>query len=295
MINIPSSGNIVVIDIETIAEPFADDPSNPLKFPPTWACKIVCIGWAIMTKNKVMTSFGHIKGEEEKILIEFSKMMFGSPNIVTYNGRRFDIPVIQMRSFKHGVPMPWLLESKYRYGTFHTDLYDHLSIFGAHSPGKLDDLCVLIGLPGKGEIDGASVGKMWEEGNISAICHYCESDVVQTAILYIHYEMIVGKMSKDRYIAKKQHILDMWARPKDILSCDSREYTEHFHPEAGKVTGSGIVFMGMVAWVFVLFYFLFNFTNFADYPIAIIAVVMWVGALFLSWYEIFGDNSQFRK
>ena len=106
-----------------------------------------------------------------------------SPQLVTFNGSSFDLPVLRYRAMIHGVASPGLAARAYfnRYTEDAIDLCDVLSSFGPQGRTTLHELCRVMGLPGKPDgISGAEVEKDDRDGHIREIAKYCESDVVNT-------------------------------------------------------------------------------------------------------------------
>ncbi len=129
------------------------------------------------------------------------------PRLVTYNGRAFDLPVLKYRAMKHGVQAPWLQKGgdrfsnySYRYSTdWHCDLMDVLADFGASRAVKLDEVSKVMGFPGKFGIDGSQVADYFEAGRIQDIRDYCETDVLNTYLVYLRYMLHRADLKKDAY------------------------------------------------------------------------------------------------
>jgi 3'-5' exonuclease len=144
---------------------------------------------------------------ERKILERFSEFMSTKkPIIVDWNGRGFDLPVLALRSFRHGVPVSWYYDTdrnyRYRYsGDPHLDLFDNFSDFGAvNKTGmKLDNFAKAIGLPGKFGVDGSMVEDMFRAGKIKEIETYCMCDVIQTAFVDFRFLFIKGEIGLEVY------------------------------------------------------------------------------------------------
>lgn len=125
--------------------------------------------------------------------------------LVSFNGRQFDIPVLELQALRHGIPAPSHFAEpgggRYRYSDLrHLDLYDFLTNFGAISlRGGLDLLLKLIGMPGKGEIDGSQVQELYEAGRMEEIHRYCRNDVVQTYFLFLRVELMRGRIDRTTY------------------------------------------------------------------------------------------------
>jgi predicted PolB exonuclease-like 3'-5' exonuclease len=136
-------------------------------------------------------------------------------HLVSWNGRTFDLPVLAMRSFKHGLPAKWYYDSKdvrYRYSTEgHLDLMDFLSDFGACRPMKLNDASHLIGLPGKTDMSGASIEGIYKKSIADgldaealvkvwkSVARYCLQDTIQAAILFLRSRHLLGRVTEEEY------------------------------------------------------------------------------------------------
>ena len=123
--------------------------------------------------------------------------------LVTFNGRAFDLPVLELAALRHGCLIPRYFRAGFRYrysDEAHYDLYDFVTNCGMYSVrGGLDLLAKLIGLPGKGEVDGASVQALWEAGRLADIHVYCRRDVIQTYFLFLHLEAMRGRITPEQH------------------------------------------------------------------------------------------------
>ena len=155
---------------------------------------------------------------EKTMLEKFARdmdMVWGEGEVielVTWNGRGFDLPVLSMRSLKHGVPFGWYYASRdmrYRYTEAgHLDLMDFLADYGAAKVMKLGDAARLIGLPGKTGMTGASVYDTVRESRLlpkvasekmAKVGRYCLQDAIQTALIFLRTRFHLGKITKDEY------------------------------------------------------------------------------------------------
>ena len=118
------------------------------------------------------------------------------PRLVTYNGRTFDLPVLRHRAMVHGITARGFhnVDNKWEnYGSryaldWHCDLQEALTDFGAASRAlKLNEVCAVLGFPGKFGVDGSQVAPMFDEGRIEEIRDYCETDVLNTYLVYLRY------------------------------------------------------------------------------------------------------------
>ncbi len=143
---------------------------------------------------------------EEGIVREFWQRVERFPGVlVSFNGRNFDLPVLELQALRYGCPAPRYFNEKhghrYRYSEEgHYDLYDFLTNNGMyHIRGGFNLLARLIGLPGKEEMDGSQVQRLWEEGRLEEIHAYCRRDVVQTYFLFLRIELMRGRLDPDHY------------------------------------------------------------------------------------------------
>jgi predicted PolB exonuclease-like 3'-5' exonuclease len=137
------------------------------------------------------------------------------PQLVTYNGRCFDLPVVKYRSMAQGVAAPWLHHRDYAYRynfAGHCDLLEALSDHGASMRVRLDDVCQAFGLPGKMGIDGAQVEALFAGGKIKEIRDYCETDVLNTYLAYLRYAFHSGIMSQEAHDQAVQDVRDLLER-----------------------------------------------------------------------------------
>jgi len=134
-----------------------------------------------------------------------------SPQLVTFNGSSFDLPVLRYRAMVHGVTAPGLSARPYfhRYTEDAVDLCDVLSSFSSQGKATLHELCRMMGLPGKPDgISGAEVEKYYRDGHIREIAEYCESDVVNTYRVWLRYELFRGRLSDAEFQATEANLID---------------------------------------------------------------------------------------
>lgn len=140
---------------------------------------------------------------EDAIVREFWRRLDGfTGTLVSFNGRGFDLPVLEWQAMRHRYSVPRYFSEKggfrNRFGR-HLDLYDFLTNHGAtRLRGGLNLLSRLLGLPGKGDVSGADVQGLWEQGRFEVVHRYCARDVVQTYFLLVHVEHLRGRLSDDQ-------------------------------------------------------------------------------------------------
>jgi 3'-5' exonuclease len=134
-----------------------------------------------------------------------------TPQLVSWNGGGFDLPVLHYRALVHGIAAPryWDLgqddrEFKFnnyisRYHMRHIDLMDVLAMYQARANAPLDALAKLCGFPGKLGMDGGKVWDAYCDGQLDEIRNYCETDVVNTYLMYCRFQMMRGGFTPDEY------------------------------------------------------------------------------------------------
>jgi predicted PolB exonuclease-like 3'-5' exonuclease len=180
--------------------------------------KIVCVSFIVGSihplkggKEKYVIKdirTGGRKGEtEEEILRTLFTYLGKHPSrLISFNGRGFDLPVLQYRAMKYGIDAKWIYNDGYynynhRYSIEkHCDLLDMFSNFGASARVKMAEVASLFKIPSKiNGVTGADVYGMFKEGKIEEICNYCENDVIATYILYLRFMQHSGKVSAEGY------------------------------------------------------------------------------------------------
>lgn len=155
------------------------------------------------------------QGEAEIIQRFFDGIEKFTPQIVSWNGSGFDLPVLHYRGLMHGVVAPryWDLgdgdysdsrEFKWnnyisRYHMRHLDLMDLLAMYQPRASAPLDELAKLIGFPGKLGMDGSKVWQAWQAGRISEIRDYCETDALNTYLVSVRFRLMRGELSRAEY------------------------------------------------------------------------------------------------
>lgn len=143
-----------------------------------------------------------------------------TPMLVSWNGSGFDLPVIHYRALAHGVAAPRYWDTgrddrdfkwnNYlsRYHERHTDLMDVLAAYQPRAAASLDQIAVLCGLPGKVDMSGSDVFKRHLAGDLKGIRDYCETDVLNTYLVYLRFEFIRGHLTESAYADEVQRVRD---------------------------------------------------------------------------------------
>ena len=175
--------------------------------------KIAVVGCVFRDDNGFRVKcLGEVDDPEEQLIQGFFKTIdHYTPRLVSWNGSGFDLPVLHYRSLIHGIASPRYWDTgqddrdfKYnnylsRYHDRHTDLMDVLAKYGGRANAPLDDMAKLCGFPGKLGMDGSQVWQAWRDGKGQEVRAYCETDVVNTWLVYCRFRLIRGELTPQAY------------------------------------------------------------------------------------------------
>ncbi|MDU7692951.1 MAG: 3'-5' exonuclease [Helicobacter sp.] len=188
--------------------------------------QIICISAVIcddLLNVRKIGSFGRTlemydsNAIEKDVLEHFTGYLNAkTPKLVTFNGRNFDIPALLLRSMIYNIQNPWYFDAqskgkskwdnyRTRYSSsFSLDLLDELGNFGAAKFFKLNDICNMLDLPGKYDLSGDLVHEIYFKpgdlrANLDEINTYCQSDVLNTYLVLLRYEVLRGGLDIARY------------------------------------------------------------------------------------------------
>lgn len=192
------------------------------EFLPIHLHKIIAISSVIADDYGRFIKVGNFGKEDDERSIIGDFLSFidrKNPKLVSYNGRNFDIPTIMLRTMAYNLSATAYYESdniqfnkskwdnyRQRYSErFHIDLLDSLSHFGSVRGMKLDDICMMLQIPGKYDMSGDFVHQIYYKKDTSPlqklekIQDYCQSDVLNTYWLYLKYELLKGELHLQDY------------------------------------------------------------------------------------------------
>ena len=199
--------------------------------------RIVAISAVLRTRDHFKVwSLGTAESTEQDLLERFfSGIERYTPRLVSWNGGGFDLPVIHYRSLLYPINAGHYWENgkndnNFRYNNYlsrfhdrHTDLMDVLAGFQARANAPLDEIAGLCGFPGKMGMSGAGVWDAYQRGEIQEIRDYCETDVLNTFLVYLNFERSRGNLDPIQYQSEcdlvrkelkqseQQHLLDFEA------------------------------------------------------------------------------------
>ena len=175
--------------------------------------RIVAISVVLHTPDKFKVwSLGDPESPEAELLQRFFDGIDRfTPTLVSWNGSGFDLPVIHYRSLLHGIAAPRYWDSgtdnrEFKWNNYlsrfherHTDVMDVLAGYQPRAVARLDEIATMLGLPGKMGMDGSKVWDNFQNGDIVGIRNYCETDVLNTYLVYQRFELIRGRISTGHY------------------------------------------------------------------------------------------------
>ncbi|MDP3677469.1 MAG: 3'-5' exonuclease [Methylotenera sp.] len=189
---------------------------NGSDFLPLHQHRICAISCALREgKNFKVWTLGDADASEAEIIQRFfDGIEKYTPQIISWNGGGFDLPVLHYRGLIHGINASryWDLgeddkEFKWnnyisRYHARHLDLMDVMAMFNARANAPLDDLAKLCGFPGKLGMDGSKVWDAYKAGGIEDIRNYCETDVANTHLVFLRFQLMRGHLTPAAYEAE---------------------------------------------------------------------------------------------
>lgn len=160
----------------------------------------------------MIRSLGHAEEHDEADIIRrfFDGVERYSPTLVSWNGSGFDLPVLHYRALQHRIAAPRYWDEgqgdrEFRFNNYinrfhkrHTDLMDVLAGYQMQGAAPLTEVASLLGLPGKMGMDGSQVLARWLDGDLKAIRDYCETDVLNTYGVYLHWLVNSGALTPEQ-------------------------------------------------------------------------------------------------
>jgi predicted PolB exonuclease-like 3'-5' exonuclease len=209
--------------------------SNGSEFLPLYLQRIVAISVVVKDKDWVKVwSLGETDSSEAELIERFfAGLSRYTPTLVSWNGSGFDLPVLHYRSLLHGVAAPkyWDMgesNSEFKWNNYlnryhhrHLDLMDVLSAYQSRAVAPLHEIAILLKFPGKLGLNGGEVLERFQANRLGDIRDYCESDVLNTYLIYLRFEQIRGRLSSEEYQAEC-HLLS------EMLAASSKQHHHDF-------------------------------------------------------------------
>ena len=203
------------LDDESVAKVmfFKQKQARQTDFLPLPQHRIAVISAVLRNRDGLhIFSLGHeLESEREIVQRFFDGIERYSPELVTWNGGSFDLPVLHYRALKHAVTAARYWETgdsdrEFRYNNYlsrfhwrHIDLMDVLAGFQFGGRASLESVAQLLGLPGKLGMSGDKVWSYYLEGRQDEISHYCETDAVNTYLVFLRFQLMRGLLDRRQY------------------------------------------------------------------------------------------------
>lgn len=249
--------NLVIFDIETVPDTYAwakyhninnlseTEIANAMfalrrgecgnEFLPHCYHQVVCISVVVRTSQqlKIYSLGTEVSDEAEIIELFFQGIERLTPSLVSWNGSGFDCPVLHYRALLHGINASCYWETgknnqnfrwdNYlnRYHERHLDLMDVLASYTNKAYASLDKIACLLGFPGKMGMDGSKVWEYYKTGKIADIRAYCETDVLNTYLVYLRFQLMRGHLFETQYLEEVEFA-------RQYLKETNRTYFEEF-------------------------------------------------------------------
>ncbi len=180
--------------------------------------RVCCISAVLRHRDQVKVwSLGEEDASEAELIQRFfDGIARFTPTLISWNGAGFDLPVLNYRALINGVCCPryWELgneETQFRYNNYlsrfhwrHVDLMDVLSGYQARMVAPLDAMATMLGFPGKMGMSGAHVWTAYQQGDLASIRHYCETDVLNTYLVWLRFQRMRGQLTEAGLVAEQQ-------------------------------------------------------------------------------------------
>ncbi len=198
---------------------------NGSEFLPLPQHRVVAISCALRRGDSLRVWSVGDPGSSERELLErfFDGIERFTPDLVSWNGGGFDLPVMHYRCLLHGVRAARYWETgdedgAFRYNNYlsrfhwrHLDLMDVLAGFQPRGAAPLADVAALLGLPGKLGFSGAKVWGAYQAGDIDGIRRYCETDVLNTYLIFLAFQRLRGRLETADHDAEVQRVRGLLA------------------------------------------------------------------------------------
>jgi predicted PolB exonuclease-like 3'-5' exonuclease len=200
------------------------------EFLPLYQHRVVAISVALRAGNDLkLWSLGDADSDEADLVRRFyDGLEQFSPDLVSWNGGGFDLPVLHYRALLHGIAAPRYWETgdedrSFRYNNYlsrfhwrHIDVMDVLSGFNPRARAGLDAIAVMLGFPGKMGLKGDRVWDFYLDGKLDDIRNYCETDVLNTYLVFLRFQHMRGMLDDaqlDDEIRRVRELLEAAAEP----------------------------------------------------------------------------------
>jgi predicted PolB exonuclease-like 3'-5' exonuclease len=155
-----------------------------------------------------------VRCERHVIQVVTKEVRDNWPVLVTWNGRGFDMPMLYAAGFEHGVDLGWLAHEAYRdrfRGRQHMDLQETFTLGGAGRAARMAAAAQRLGWPGKLDVDGKSVERLWNTGGMAQkkLVQYNGLDTLQQAAILLRVLFVQRTIQRHAYVEGSRQLIDM--------------------------------------------------------------------------------------
>jgi len=197
--------------------------------------RVVAIACVLRSREQLKVwSLGDLKSSESELLARFfDGVEKYVPELVSWNGGGFDLPVLHYRALAAGVQAPryWEIgdeDSSFRYNNYlsrfhwrHLDLMDVLSGFQPRARAPLAEVAALLGFPGKLGFSGEKVWDAYLAGELLAVRRYCEIDALNTYLIYLRFQFLRARLDGAGLAAEIERV-------RALLRSSGEPHHQHF-------------------------------------------------------------------
>jgi 3'-5' exonuclease len=194
---------------------FKQQQARDTDFLPLPQHRIVVISAILRSRDDVrIFSLGPDAAEKDIVQRFFDGIERYSPDLVSWNGSGFDLPLLHYRALRHGVNAARYWECgdgdrEFRFNNYlsrfhwrHIDLMDVLAGYQPNARSSLEQVALLLNLPGKLGMSGSLVWDYYLAGRTEEIKQYCETDVINTYLIYLRFQLMRGFLDTAGYSAE---------------------------------------------------------------------------------------------
>ena len=199
---------------------FKQRQARQTNFLPLPQHRIVAISVVLRSGDDLhVYSLGDLQSSESELVERFyDGLERYAPELVSWNGSGFDLPVLNYRALRHGVTAEryWEIGDRdrdYRFSNYlsrfhwrHIDLMDVLAGFQIGGRASLEHVATLLGFPGKLGMSGAQVWDRYQSGELEAVRNYCETDVLNTYLIFLRFQLIRGIIDQARHTSELERL-----------------------------------------------------------------------------------------
>jgi 3'-5' exonuclease len=185
-------------------------------FVPPYLQRVIAIACVLREDAGLrIASVGNATDSESELIRRFFDLIERhTPQLVSWNGGGFDLPVLCHRAMMHSLTAAkfWDLgedDRDFKFNTYigryhmrHLDLMDVLALYQPRNNAPLDAMSRLAGFPGKLGLSGAEVRDAFAAGRIEDVRRYCETDVLNTYLLYLRFQLLRGTLPVEEHAAE---------------------------------------------------------------------------------------------